>query len=428
MRMRFVVKNASKSSARLGILFHTETNKQRRTPMLVQTTKGGSIPYLSSEVFGYITQEAPTLLLSLSTIERMTESKLLYHGLLGSYVGYPDPDTFTMLIIRDPCEITPSGHNDKDIVPLFTRHGKETLDTKSYMKYMERWRPDIYQGLCDADTNLQSSKKRLVKSVERTQKFMDICCELHKNSKVLRNSTLFVPIVGGYSTFARSDSIKHAKAKGDQHSFVGGYIFEGFHNYGLSATEVDANELTTIMKHCLNELPIDKPKMLPGAYTPPVILELIELGVDIFDTTYAYFAASNHKALTFNFNLEACKTLVTEPFLDTTTESLKEDFTPLVSDCSCLACRKHTRAYIHHLYKTNELLGPILLMIHNLHHYMQLFTIIHTCISEDKLSDLIQLIKFQGHDTAIDYSIKPFKKENTKNVRGKSSTFTKNVV
>ncbi|XP_067614073.1 queuine tRNA-ribosyltransferase accessory subunit 2-like [Eurosta solidaginis] len=282
--MRFVVKNASKSSARLGILIHTETNKQRRTPMLVQTTKGESIPYLSSEVFRYITQEAPTLQNPFLHIECMTESKLLYHGLLGSYVGYPDPDTLTMLIIRDPCEITPSGHNDKDIVPLFTRHGKETLDAKSHMKYIERWRPDIYQGLCDADTNLQGSKRRLVKSVERTQKCMDICCELHKNSKVQRNSTLFVPIVGGYSTFARSDSIKHAKAKGDQHSFVGGYIFEGFHNYGLSATEVDANQLITIMKHCLNELPIYKPKILPGAYTPLVILELIALGVDIFDT------------------------------------------------------------------------------------------------------------------------------------------------
>ncbi|XP_067614098.1 uncharacterized protein [Eurosta solidaginis] len=78
--------------------------------------------------------------------------------------------------------------------------------------------------------------------------------------------------------------LKVVACKGDQHSFVGGYIFEGFHNYGLSATEVDADQLITMMKHCLNELPIDKPKMLPGAYTPLVILELIALGVDIFDT------------------------------------------------------------------------------------------------------------------------------------------------
>ncbi|XP_017462488.1 PREDICTED: queuine tRNA-ribosyltransferase subunit QTRTD1 homolog [Rhagoletis zephyria] len=229
------------------------------------------------------------------------------------------------------------------------------------------------------------------------------------------NFTL-VPIVGGYSIFARSDSIKHAKAKGA--NATGGYIFEGFHNYGLSATQIDASQLITVMTHCLKELPADKPKMLPGAYTPPVILELISLGVDIFDTSYAYCATTNFKAFTFSLDITDENSAIMDPFLDITNDGLKEDFTPILASCSCLTCKKHTRAYLYHLYKTNELLGPILAMIHNLHHLIQFFNIIHTCIAEDKLPELIQHIKLQGCNNAIDYSIKPNAKT-SKNDKGK---------
>lgn len=127
-----------------------------------------------------------------------------------------------------------------------------------------------------------------------------------------------MPIVGGYSTFARSESIKHARAKGE--SITGGYIFEGFHNNGLTATDVDADQLLKVMTHCLNELNVEKPKMLPGAYTPPVMLELISLGVDIFDTSYAFCAASNFKALTFNFDLTKTESTNFAPFLDITVD------------------------------------------------------------------------------------------------------------
>lgn len=125
-----------------------------------------------------------------------------------------------------------------------------------------------------------------------------------------------MPIVGGYSTLARSDCIKHAKAKGE--NITDGYIFEGFHNNGLTATEVDAEQLVKVMTHCLNELDVEKPKMMPGAYTPPVMLELISLGADIFDTTYAFCAASSFKALIFNFDLKKTESGNFTPFLDIT--------------------------------------------------------------------------------------------------------------
>ncbi|KAM7355618.1 queuine tRNA-ribosyltransferase accessory subunit 2 [Cochliomyia hominivorax] len=423
--MKFVIEHLSKSSGRLGHLVQQESGKQFKTPLLIQVTKGGSIPYLSREVFDHVSKEPQVLQMSLATMDHMKEA--LNHfkgGSLAAFVGFKGFPT--ILTIRDPCELMPSGLNDKDIVPLFTRRGKEPLSVEKYVNLVETFKPDIYQGLCDADTNWDSAKKRIQKSTDRTETFMDACYEQHNNSEILKKSCLYAPIIGGYNKFSRSQSINHAKAKGAD--LIGGYIFEGFHSYGLTATEVKSEQIVPIMKHCINELPDDKPVLVPGAFTPLVMLQLIRLGVDMFDSSYAYCAAVNFKALSFNFNVNSKKeeTKNTEmPFIDITDDGLKEDFNPLIKDCSCLACQKHTRAYIHHLYITSELLGPILLMIHNLHHLMQFFATIHDSISKDNLNELIDLIDKQGGDKSIEYRIQANTKKISKAGLGKGFAASK---
>lgn len=254
--------------------------------------------------------------MSLATMDHMKEA--LSHskgGGLSAFVGFKDYPT--ILTIRDPCEQMPAGSNDKDMVPLFTRRGKETMTAKKYVELVESFQPDIYQGLNDADTHFESAKKRIQKSVDRTEIFMKFCYEQHAQSEILKKSSLFVPIVGGYNTFNRSQSIKHAKSEGADLS--GGFIFEGFHSYGLTASEVTTEQIVPIMTHCLKELQADsKPVMLPGAYTPLIMLELLRLGVDIFDTSYAYCAAVNFKALSFRWEVAEAGNVIETPFLDVT--------------------------------------------------------------------------------------------------------------
>ncbi|XP_055840503.1 queuine tRNA-ribosyltransferase accessory subunit 2 [Episyrphus balteatus] len=395
--MNFVVENKTTSSGRIGRLEHSETGTSVQTPLLIQCTKGGSIPHLSQEVFKYVTPESPILLLSLSNITYMAEALKVFKKGISSFVGYPN--SLNILTIRDICETTPSGFNDKDIVPLFTRRGKEPLSAQQYMTLVEAISPDIYIGLYDADTNEESSKKRVQKSVERTEVFFNYCYEKHTNSSNLSKKSIFAPVVGGFNKFSRSLSIKKIKEKPQ----VAGYVLDGFHNNGLSATTVSCTSLLEIVQHCVSELDVDKPKMVMGAYTPLVVAELVRLGVDIFDTSYAYEATSNFKALIFNFNKE--NTGPNKPMLEISDKELKEDFTPILENCKCEACKQHTRAYIHHLYNTKELLGPILLMIHNLHHYMEFFKTLRTAVMDDSLSNLIDLLRFQGTDKEIDYSI-----------------------
>lgn len=74
----------------------------------------------------------------------------------------------------------------------------------------------------------------------------------------------------------------------------------------------------------------------------------------------------------------------------------QEDFDPLVRGCSCYCCKNHTRAYVHHLLVTNELLAGVLLMIHNFEHYFGFFHSIREALKNDRLAKLKELIHRQA--------------------------------
>src|SRR6185437_7781521 len=65
----------------------------------------------------------------------------------------------------------------------------------------------------------------------------------------------------------------------------------------------------------------------------------------------------------------------------------KEDFTPLDAGCDCVVCRHHTRSYIHHLFRTHEMLGPILASQHNIRFLTGLVEDIRQSILDDKFED-----------------------------------------
>lgn len=89
----------------------------------------------------------------------------------------------------------------------------------------------------------------------------------------------------------------------DNQDIIGGYFIDGFHANGKTAMKLKNSDVCDIVRECNKLLPQNKLKVMFGAYSPKLILELIQLNVDLFDTTYAYLAAFEHKALTFNFHL-----------------------------------------------------------------------------------------------------------------------------
>lgn len=94
--------------------------------------------------------------------------------------------TLTCLAVKNAGETCPSGHHEQDTLPVWTRYGKRTLSAAQYMSYVEAFRPDMFVTLCDGDTNEQSSRKRALKSADRSERFLEECLVIFRESEALR--------------------------------------------------------------------------------------------------------------------------------------------------------------------------------------------------------------------------------------------------
>jgi queuine tRNA-ribosyltransferase len=109
-------------------------------------------------------------------------------------------------------------------------------------------------------------------------------------------------------------------------------------------------------------LPSDKPRYLMGVGTPIDILNAVQRGVDMFDCVLPTRNARNAQVFT------------SQGVLNMRNAKFNEDFSPLDPTCSCSVCRRHTRAYVRHLFRANEILGPRLTTYHNLYFYHRLMS------------------------------------------------------
>lgn len=112
-------------------------------------------------------------------------------------------------------------------------------------------------------------------------------------------SLFLAPIEGGYSLKIREEFIKEIL---EDDNDIAGYFLDGFHSNGITATTLQIENIRDIVSKCNELLPVNKFKVMFGAYNPVLMLQLIELGVDVFDSSYCYLATTHNCALTFNFD------------------------------------------------------------------------------------------------------------------------------
>ena len=122
---------------------------------------------------------------------------------------------------------------------------------------------------------------------------------------------------------------------------------------GLSVGE-STDKFLQFLSYSSELLPLTKPSYLMGIGTPDYILAAVENGIDLFDCVYATRIARNGTVFTKNGLLALKKA----------THAL--DKGPIEETCTCRACTQYSRGYMRHLFKTNEMLGPMLATEHNL--------------------------------------------------------------
>jgi queuine tRNA-ribosyltransferase len=160
---------------------------------------------------------------------------------------------------------------------------------------------------------------------------------------------LFAIVQGGVVPSLRQESVE----------FLAAHPFDGFAIGGLAVgdTRTQREEMTDL---AAERLPADRPRYLMGVGTPPDLLRAIGYGVDMFDCILPTTMAWQGTAFTSTGRVRITRAVN------------RQSTAPLDAGCTCSTCSHFTRAYLYHLMKCGEPLGPRLLTVHNLHHYLQL--------------------------------------------------------
>jgi queuine tRNA-ribosyltransferase len=175
-------------------------------------------------------------------------------------------------------------------------------------------------------------------SLRRTARWAERCKETHKKE----DQALFGIVQGGLYPDLRGESLERTVEIG----------FPGYAVGGLSVGEPH-DEMLETLSITAPQLPADKPRYFMGIGDPVGVLEVIALGVDMFDCVLPTRLARHGAALTADgrINLENAR--------------YRRDLGPLDPECPCEACTRFSRAYLAHLVRENELLGHRLLTLHN---------------------------------------------------------------
>ncbi len=186
----------------------------------------------------------------------------------------------------------------------------------------------------------------------------------------------------GYAQFGIVQGGTEAELRAESVTALTKIGFEGYAIGGLAVGE-EQNIMFQTLDVTTPLMPADKPRYLMGVGTPEDLLGSVLRGVDMFDCVMPTRAGRTARAYTERgiINLRNARHAI--------------DARPISPECDCLACVRHSRAYLHHLFRAREILGPMLLTWHNLAYYQRLMRQIRNAILHKQLSTLSQKLHMQ---------------------------------
>ena len=202
--------------------------------------------------------------------------------------------------------------------------------------------------------------ERMKEAVDRTTLWAGRCREAHRRS----DQALFGIVQGGTVRELRERSAEGLLP----------FDFPGYAVGGLSVGE-SPEEMYDALDWTVPLLPEDRPRYLMGVGRPIDLIESVLRGIDLFDCVMPTRNGRNATAFTFSGRVRMRNL------------QYQRDQSPLDPACECLVCRQFSRAYLRHLFISGEMLGPILLSIHNLAHYQQLLGKLRSAIRAGKAAE-----------------------------------------
>ncbi len=211
------------------------------------------------------------------------------------------------------------------------------------------------------------------RAVRRTIAWAKRCRDAHRRG----DQALFAIVQGGLDIDLRQACARELVAMD-----FPGYALGGF-SVGESPEQMHA-----ALPACTAALPADRPRYLMGVGRPQDLLAGIAAGIDMFDCVLPTRNGRNASAFTSRGRLRLRNSCH------------RNDFRPLDENCSCYCCRHYSRAYLHHLFAADEMLGPILLTIHNLSYFHQLMRQVRAAIQSGQFAAFHARCLVQWNETS----------------------------
>jgi queuine tRNA-ribosyltransferase subunit QTRTD1 len=355
--------------------------KEIETPNSFAVSSRGVIPHMTPDVIRSISQLGGVHMAledcrSDSTVFECSSNKLVMEksgsatppllnspGItLHSFAALPHEIITLLAPRRTPAVSAPSG-NTSTAISLFTSTGFQVLSNKQYVTAVRKLRPDITIALADVSYGNPPGAKRILKMGDRTERWVTELLD-----QIDEGQAVFAPIL----PIDSNNQLEYLNYLADEKvdSIAGLALFDTNLLPDLPATTAFA---------ALPRLSLDEPT------TPHHLLRQISLGVDVFTIPFVNFATDAGIALAFSFP-GSKETTISTPVplgIDMWTSSHSASLLSLVPSCTCYSCTSHHRAYIQHLLSAKEMLGWILLQIHNHHVLDEFFKAIRTSIKKD---------------------------------------------
>ena len=225
-----------------------------------------------------------------------------------------------------------------------------TLTPEDVIQLQRVFKSDILMPL-DVCSAPDTEYKKAISAMKITHNWAERSIESWKSCREEWGGELFGIIQGNFYKDLRKESAE----------FISALDFSGIAIGGLSVGE-PFDIFKEFLEYTSDLIDNNKPHYLMGIGTPEYILEAVENGIDMFDCVYPTRIARNGSLFTRNGKITIKK------------ENFADEFKPIEENCSCFACKNYSRAFIRHLFKTNEILGPMLATEHNLTFIRDLIT------------------------------------------------------
>lgn len=375
--------------------------------------------------------------------EKATAGKPLRYTFVGRPIDtyFHIPNTYETILVPTWEDSAVGSCSSSNGMALSTPHGRITLDPTTYIQVVQGFQTAtscvlLYDNNNNNTTNSSNSttKSSAVHPVQRTCQYVDHILTASSLPTTTNTTKFWIPVVGGQDVELRKQSVQEALARCSANPHcVQGIALIGLVNPTTSCNSTNnssstANHGTTynlLLHHCLSDIPTHVPIAVLSNNTCLQILDCMRSGIDIIGSALPLTLAKHQQALVFdihgwkqpsntnNENNDKAKRIrslneeeddlsnheiihSTISIMDISNDKYERDTSPIRKGCQCYTCQNHhMRAYIHHLLNSKELLGEILLFLHNLHHILEWFHEYSRAIQDGMEHEFIQYIQKQ---------------------------------